>query len=693
MSTPEPSSPESLDGPSVPVDTPQRSKTAPLPHKLDEPGSEPEQEGTSSTAQPAQSFALGPVVTTPSKTSPAPSVAPDETSSDNALSLRLSKTPSPPKPPPLPALRRTASNLSSGSSGGGAGREKKRLRFTQISPDGEEREKEEGEEEGVFFPGSSSYEDAEAGRGKGKRRIPPDQGWLRSDPGTPNLAETADQIKRTLSLARLDTLLQANERDRLLAEVSRAGLELVWRNKDAKKLYPRDPERAGILALKRGLRSFLLAFSVRAGVNVLLLLFRTLRRKGLRVQLILHAIFGAEPFRFGATIGTFTFLNTLTLHLLRLAPPLSYLRRRFRAGFNHKPSFGPPEREGAEGERRWQAAVAGAVGSLGLLWETKARRRGVAQQMFVRGLQGSYNQYAPKMGVRIPHGDVLLFGLCCGQIMFAWLLSPETIPREYNKWILSAFRGPECAVLANRTAVRQGIIEPAHIQMALDHKHVTPGNTVRLRRFLEMAKEGQGWKVPATIPCEILHPATDGCVENNFKRFFEVFRFMVPAYSALHLIPTLVLRRQSLQRDPLRILLRVVLGITRSCSFLGGFVFIYHALFCLRSQTILQGWSPKWAERGLRRKETFWGIGFATCASLFLEDKKRRAELAMYVLPRALESAWSTLRKRAYVPIVPFGETILGAAAMAMVMDAYKHQPGALSGIVRRLMFQLVGPV
>jgi hypothetical protein len=36
---------------------------------------------------------------------------------------------------------------------------------------------------------------------------------------------------------------------------------------------------------------------------------------------------------------------------------------------------------------------------------------------------------------------------------------------------------------------------------------------------------------------------------------------------------------------------------------------------------------------------------------------------------------------------------MLGAAAMAMVMDAYKHQPDALSGIVRRLLFQLVGPV
>ena len=44
----------------------------------------------------------------------------------------------------------------------------------------------------------------------------------------------------------------------------------------------------------------------------------------------------------------------------------------------------------------------------------------------------------------------------------------------------------------------------------------------------------------------------------------------------------------------------------------------------------------------------------------------------MYVLPRGLESAWSSARKRAWVPIVPFGETILGMAAMGMVMNAYK---------------------
>lgn len=50
---------------------------------------------------------------------------------------------------------------------------------------------------------------------------------------------------------------------------------------------------------------------------------------------------------------------------------------------------------------------------------------------------------------------------------------------------------------------------------------------------------------------------------------------MLPVYSALHLIPALVLRRHNFQRAPLRMLAKVVWGIVRSCSFLGGFVVIY----------------------------------------------------------------------------------------------------------------------
>ena len=73
-----------------------------------------------------------------------------------------------------------------------------------------------------------------------------------------------------------------------LLEVGRERVESV-------KLEAQPADRVG---------SFFLAFSVRAGVNVLLTLFRTIRKRNLRLYMILHAIFGKEPFRFGAMIGT-----------------------------------------------------------------------------------------------------------------------------------------------------------------------------------------------------------------------------------------------------------------------------------------------------------------------------------------------------------------------------------------------------
>ena len=90
--------------------------------------------------------------------------------------------------------------------------------------------------------------------------------------------------------------------------------------------------------------------------------------------------------------------------------------------------------------------------------------------MFVRGLQASYNLYAPQFGIHIPHGDVILFGLCCGQIMFAWLLSPATIPAAYARWILGASRVPEYAVAANYSLVRQGVLYHEPVKRALTHK-------------------------------------------------------------------------------------------------------------------------------------------------------------------------------------------------------------------------------
>lgn len=56
----------------------------------------------------------------------------------------------------------------------------------------------------------------------------------------------------------MDSLLllsvNQSERTKFLAEVSRAGRGLVWRDESEQCLLPQDNERAIVLALKRGLR-------------------------------------------------------------------------------------------------------------------------------------------------------------------------------------------------------------------------------------------------------------------------------------------------------------------------------------------------------------------------------------------------------------------------------------------------------
>lgn len=73
--------------------------------------------------------------------------------------------------------------------------------------------------------------------------------------------------------------------------------------------------------------------------------------------------------------------------------------------------------------RVWHAYLAGAVSSVAILFEEKSERISLAQQLFVRGLEGTYNVAHSRGKINIPHGAVLAFGLACGQIMYAWFVS------------------------------------------------------------------------------------------------------------------------------------------------------------------------------------------------------------------------------------------------------------------------------
>lgn len=189
-------------------------------------------------------------------------------------------------------------------------------------------------------------------------------------------------------------------------------------------------------------------------------------------------------------------------------------------------------------------------------------------------------------------------------------------------------------------------------------------------------------------PCSAVHPAISSCANVPLDRFFAVFKWMLPIYGALHFVPAVVFRRKVFMQDPGKVLVKAGLGSIRSSAFLGTFVVIYQstspsskyiffycdffsngrstAMFCYKHKlhkylTLLRLGAlskptlnplkslPQWVVDILISKMSFWLPGFAAGLSLFVEEKRRRGELAMYVLPKGLESMWVMARGKGWV--------------------------------------------
>ncbi|KAL8279225.1 hypothetical protein RQP46_008262 [Phenoliferia psychrophenolica] len=477
---------------------------------------------------------------------------------------------------------------------------------------------------------------------------------------TPTLSQSYGEFRRTLSVKSLRDL----EAKELTKHVWRKG----GRGEPGERRHrPKDMDQLVNYALRGASRSFILGCSLRAGVNLVVVALRITKKRrvppsltpkdpplrraashsGIHSGLVLQALFGTDTIRFGGMLGIFTFLYKFVLHALRFANP------------------GP---KGLGHEEVWHSAIAGAVSGLAVWAEKPSRRVTIGQQLLVRGMQSNYNVAYARGWVRIPHGDILLFGAACGQIMYSWLMAPEALPPGYRRFITGASRVAEPCLPVNLSVTRYGTFDPSEARRALEWKGgATPQNASIIEQYASNAEKGDFG--PPFAP------------------------WMFPVYAALHIIPPMLLRYKVFLKDPQRVLLKSALGTLRSCSFLATFVTLFQGLVCSQRNIYyaIHGRVPEWVEKILLHKGYYWISGFATCLSLSIEEKKRRGELAMYVLPRGLESLWSVLRRKSYVPFVPGGEILMTSAGLAMVMSTYAHEPRMLSGLVRSVLYQIIG--
>jgi hypothetical protein len=128
---------------------------------------------------------------------------------------------------------------------------------------------------------------------------------------------------------------------------------------------------------------------------------------------------------------------------------------------------------------------------------------------------------------------------------------------------------------------------PTALVLALIKTDFTRTQKSRLP-FLETRTVGnvtvlEAWRAahPPYGPCSGTHPHIVSCAFAPIERFFAVFRWTLPIYGALHVVPMLLFKRKAVARAPVPMILRAGWGSTRSAAFLGAFVAIYQSAYLI----------------------------------------------------------------------------------------------------------------
>ncbi|KAG0238773.1 hypothetical protein BGW42_002639 [Actinomortierella wolfii] len=403
-------------------------------------------------------------------------------------------------------------------------------------------------------------------------------------------------------------------------------------------------------ALLGAIRSFGVTYGMKALVNFLLGLLKVSKGKASFAQVFKDAFTGRDPLRFGAFFGMFSFLWKFVNNSLKL----------------HRGK-----------DDRINGAIAGAIAGLAILIESHERRVTFAQQMLVRAGQSVYNAAKHRGRFEFRHGDALLFSLASAQVLYAYTMQPDTIPPEYFQFMVKTARVHTEALAFNRARVRGFPID-------VDQVKALVGRLRPTKRNMEIAS--QLTEYTDIIPCAVLHPSFDSCKVNNVERFFQVTKNIFPVYATLNFVPMIILRMKRLLADPVGVLSKTTFNTLRSSVFLAVFVAVYQSQICAHRTLFQKGWVAS------NSKYLYWLFGLTCSATaIMVEQESRRAELAMYVLPKAAESLYKILYRKNWIKGVKHWEVMMFSFAMSIIMSFYQQEEQVLSPFVTRLIYHILG--
>jgi len=181
------------------------------------------------------------------------------------------------------------------------------------------------------------------------------------------------------------------------------------------------------------------------------------------------------------------------------------------------------------------------------------------------------------------------------------------------------------------------------------------------------------------IPCSLLHPQQPYCSLQFVDVFLSCFKKILPLYATLTCLPLIGMDIGKFLKAPLSKLWVFALSTIRSTTFLSSFVAIYMSTICLHRKMV-----------NTDHRFIYWLAGLLASTSILIEKKSRRFELALYALPRGLDSLYTLLCDRKWLASLPYGDVLLFCLSMASIMYYYEREPITMSREVRTLLTKLL---
>ncbi|KAI0236089.1 hypothetical protein L0F63_004464 [Massospora cicadina] len=277
--------------------------------------------------------------------------------------------------------------------------------------------------------------------------------------------------------------------------------------------------------------------------------------------------------------------------------------------------------------------------------------------MLFRSLHSGFLTLSKQTGFYVPYGSQLFFMLVATQVMYAFVLFPNTLPSSETKLMYKLSKIPENLFEINRKLLRGKEISSGEYLQMIPEELVSNNTREEILNYR---------RISTLIPCRSLHLSCDTCSQAVVDKFVSGFKLMLPAYAFVNFTSKLIFGLSSLMTNPQGELLKMFRKTLRSGIFLATFVGLYQLGICRVHNLAAYVKKPSHIH-ALYALAPFLASGMSAA----IENPLRLQTLSMFLAPKALSSFYSILNSRKKLPRIPNFEAGLFSLSSGLIMVSW----------------------